>query len=88
MSVNFYKTGKLLIGNSSSELQKIINFMETIESQLCFEAKYQVIANFFTHELKLACAMIIGGIILGIIPGIAAYFITRKVFVGIRGLRD
>ena len=86
--VGSYKTGKLLIGNSSSELQKIINFMETIESQLCFEAKYQVIANFFTHELKLACAMIIGGIILGIIPGIAAYFITRKVFVGIRELRD
>jgi len=85
--VGSYKTGKLLIGNSSSGLQKIINFMENIESQLFFEAKYHVIVNFFTHELKLACAMIIGGIILGIIPGITAYFITRKVFMGIRGIK-
>ena len=37
---------------------------------------------------SVAFAMITGGIIVGIVPGIAAYFITRKVFVRLRGQRS
>jgi uncharacterized protein (DUF2062 family) len=32
-------------------------------------------------------AMMVGGVILGIVPGIAAYFITRKIFITLRARR-
>ncbi|HJO63473.1 MAG TPA: DUF2062 domain-containing protein, partial [Desulfobacterales bacterium] len=34
--------------------------------------------------MDVAFAMTVGGIIIGIPPGVAAYFITRKIFITIR----
>ena len=36
------------------------------------------------HEVGVAFAMLIGGIILGIIPGIVSYIITLKIFRNLR----
>lgn len=49
-----------------------------------FDAKYESIQELMKLGWDVTIAMIIGGLILGIIPGIAAYFITRKIFTKIR----
>ena len=36
------------------------------------------------HQYPYQAAMILGGVILGIVPGIATYFITRKIFADLR----
>lgn len=40
--------------------------------------------NLLDAGFKVACALIAGGAILGIIPGIATYFITYKAFEAIK----
>ena len=49
-----------------------------------FDSKYKSIQELIQMGLDVTIAMIIGGLILGIPPGIAAYFITRKIFTKIR----
>ena len=49
-----------------------------------FDAKYESVFELMKLGLDVTIAMITGGMILGIIPGIAAYFITRKIFTKIR----
>ncbi|OEU67840.1 MAG: hypothetical protein BBJ57_13400 [Desulfobacterales bacterium PC51MH44] len=49
-----------------------------------FDAKYESVFELMKLGLDVTIAMITGGMILGIIPGIAAYFITRKIFATIR----
>ena len=49
-----------------------------------FDAKYESVFELMKLGLDVTIAMIVGGMILGIIPGIAAYFITRKIFTKIR----
>ncbi len=49
-----------------------------------FDVKYESITELAKLGLDVTVAMTMGGVILGIIPGIAAYFITRKIFTKIR----
>ena len=49
-----------------------------------FNAKYESVSELMKLGLDVTIAMIAGGMILGIIPGIATYFITRKIFNTIR----
>jgi len=49
-----------------------------------FDVKYESIGKLLELGLDVTVAMIAGGAILGILPGIAAYFITRKIFTKIR----
>jgi len=49
-----------------------------------FHVKYESILELAKLGLDVTVAMLIGGVILGIIPGIAAYVITRKIFTKIR----
>ena len=49
-----------------------------------FDAKYKSVLELMKLGLDVTVAMITGGVILGIFPGIAAYFITRKIFRTIR----
>ena len=48
------------------------------------DTKYHSILELLKLGLDVTCAMIIGGVLLGFFPGIAAYFITRKFFATIR----
>jgi uncharacterized protein len=49
-----------------------------------FDVKYESILELLNLGMDVTIAMIAGGIILGILPGIASYFITRKIIVAIR----
>lgn len=44
-----------------------------------FDVKYESILELLGLGLNVTIAMIAGGVILGILPGIASYFITRKI---------
>ncbi|MDO9565756.1 MAG: DUF2062 domain-containing protein [Candidatus Desulfaltia sp.] len=52
-----------------------------------FDIKYESITELMKLGMNVTCIMVTGGIILGIVPGIAAYFITRKIVVQIRSQR-
>jgi len=49
-----------------------------------FDIKYESILELLDLGMDVTIAMITGGIILGILPGIASYFITRKIIATIR----
>ena len=49
-----------------------------------FNVKYESILELLDLGMDVTIAMIAGGIILGILPGIASYFITRKIITTIR----
>jgi hypothetical protein len=52
-----------------------------------FDIKYESILELVKLGMDVTIAMIIGGVILGILPGIAAYFITRKIITTIQSRR-
>ena len=49
-----------------------------------FDQKYESISKLMKLGTDVTIAMVTGGVILGILPGIAAYFITRRTFKLIR----
>jgi uncharacterized protein (DUF2062 family) len=49
-----------------------------------FDAKYESILELMKLSMDVIIAMIAGGVVLGILPGIAAFFITRKIITKIR----
>jgi len=49
-----------------------------------FGTEYESILELLKLGADVTIAMITGGIILGILPGIAAYFTTRRIFIKLR----
>ncbi|MDL1968829.1 MAG: DUF2062 domain-containing protein [Deltaproteobacteria bacterium] len=49
-----------------------------------FSTKYESILELLKLGVDVTIAMITGGVILGILPGIASYFITRRIFIKLR----
>jgi len=49
-----------------------------------FHVKFESILELLKLGTDVTMAMVAGGVILGILPGIAAYFVTRKIFIAIR----
>jgi len=49
-----------------------------------FSTEYESILELLKLGADVTIAMITGGVILGILPGIAAYFITRRIFIKLR----
>jgi len=49
-----------------------------------FNIKYESVLELMKLGMDATMAMIVGGITLGIFPGIAAYFITRKIITKMR----
>ena len=49
-----------------------------------FNIEYESILELLKLGADVTIAMITGGVILGILPGIAAYFITRRIFIKLR----
>lgn len=58
--------------------------MLILDKPISFDAKYKTIQELMKMGWDVTAAMMIGGVILGIIPGIVAYFITRNIFTKIR----
>jgi len=61
---------------------KVGNFI--LGNSIPFDPKYESLSELAKLGLDATIAMMVGGVILGIVPGIAAYFITRKVFSTLR----
>ncbi|MBU1162918.1 MAG: DUF2062 domain-containing protein [Proteobacteria bacterium] len=49
-----------------------------------FNIEYESILELLKLGADVTIAMITGGVILGILPGIMAYFVTRRIFIKIR----
>jgi uncharacterized protein (DUF2062 family) len=49
-----------------------------------FDAKYESVLELMKLGMDVTAAMITGGVVLGILPGIATFFITRKIITKIR----
>ena len=49
-----------------------------------FDVKYESVLELLKLGMDVTMAMIAGGVILGILPGIAAYFLTRNIITRIR----
>jgi uncharacterized protein len=49
-----------------------------------FDTKYESVLELLKLGMDVTIAMIVGGAIMGILPGIATYFITRKIITSIR----
>jgi hypothetical protein len=49
-----------------------------------FNINFESILELFRLGADVTMAMITGGVILGILPGISAYFLTRKIFITIQ----
>ena len=49
-----------------------------------FDVKYESILELLDLGMDVTIAMIAGGVILGVLPGIASYFITRKIITTMR----
>ena len=58
--------------------------MAILGRSIPLDIKFEHFSELMSIRLDVTIAMIIGGVILGIIPGIAAYFITRKMVVAVR----
>jgi uncharacterized protein len=52
-----------------------------------FNLKYESLLELAHLGMNVTIALIAGGLILGILPGIASYFVTRKIFTTIRSKR-
>jgi len=52
-----------------------------------FDIKYESVLELLKLGMDVTMAMIVGGIILGILPGIASYFITRKIITTVQSRR-
>ncbi len=57
-----YKTGVFILGKST----------------VPFDTKYESIKELLAMGIEVTVAMLAGGLIIGVIPGLAAYFITLK----------
>jgi len=49
-----------------------------------FSTEYESILELLKLGADVTIAMITGGVILGILPGIVAYFVTRRIFIKLR----
>jgi len=58
--------------------------MSILGNSAPFGTEYESILELLKLGANVTIAMVTGGIILGIFPGIAAYFITRKIFIRLR----
>jgi uncharacterized protein (DUF2062 family) len=58
--------------------------MSILGNSAPFNIEYESILELLKLGAEVTIAMITGGVILGIFPGILAYFITRRIFIKIR----
>ena len=58
--------------------------MYLLGNSVPFDIKYESILKLLELGLDVTIAMVAGGVILGILPGIASYFITRKIITTLR----
>jgi len=71
-----YYTGVAALDIKHSNIEIVFNLLHTLESHITLSEKMDSILLFLKAELPLFYAMMIGGLILAVVPGVASYFIT------------
>jgi|GEM_PF-367048 len=77
-----YKVGVFFFGGNRGSGPDIDAMILTLESSIPLFEKLELIKGFLSHHLGVACMMLAGSVVLGVIPTIASYFITRRVVAG------
>lgn len=80
-----YEVGMILMGSPDPQAHLVADLLHTLESNLPFSEKCVLLINFLKEEMEVFYAMLIGGFVLSIPPGIASYFITLKIIMRMRG---
>lgn len=76
-----YKTGFLFFEETTGGFEAIKILLEELEGTSKYLEKIGYFNDFLVTQLKVFVVMNIGGLVLGIPSGIAAYFLTRRFFI-------
>lgn len=76
-----YQAGFLFFEDSADGLASIQLLIGHLESDIAFSRKMDYFYSFLQTQMRTFLIMNLGGLLLGIPSGIAAYFITRRFFV-------
>ena len=79
-----YKAGYLFFNDTDLAVQSRVNLIENLESNMGFSHKIRYLGEFIVNKMDVFLIMNLGGLILGLPMGIAAYFIVRGSFVRLR----
>jgi len=79
-----YKTGHFLFEDSIQVLESIKLLIDHLESDIEFFTKIQYFIEFIKTKIKIFMIMNVGGVILGLPSGLAAYYLTKKFITRLR----
>jgi len=73
-----YKVGMLLFGHALEDADSVMELVHAMENDIPIKEQLHLFVEFFHTQLKLFFAMNVGGVVLGIPGGIAAYVVTKN----------
>ena len=73
-----YKIGMLLFGHSLGDADTVKELVHAMENNIPMKEQLHLFVDFFHTQLKLFFAMNVGGVVLGIPGGSAAYVVTKN----------
>ncbi len=75
-----YKAGLFLFGKSAKETPVVKTILAIIDQPVAMMEKLSLLQDFFYHHVAVACKILAGGFILGIIAAIPTYLVMLKLF--------
>lgn len=82
-----YKVGHLFFDTPGNAVRSIQLLIEHLETDAEFSHKLDYLAQFMKNKMKIFMVMNLGGLILGLPSGVAAYIVTRQFITRIRKIR-
>jgi len=73
-----FKVGMLLFGHTLGDSDTVMELVHAMENNIPIKEQLHLFVEFFHTQLKLFFAMNVGGVVLGIPGGIAAYVVTKN----------
>lgn len=83
-----YKVGSLFMHDAGQTVETIDLLIAQLEGDYGFLQKIDFVFEFAKTNVDVFCYMNLGGIILGVPAGAAAYFITKQFFVRLRTRKE
>lgn len=75
-----YKLGAFILPECSTEFSEVMSLLNVLgNGDVSFVHKWTCFSGFVEEEMDMLIAMNVGGVVIAIIPGIAAYFITYRI---------
>ena len=73
-----YKVGLLVTGTTGAGFDQVMGLLHFLQGPETWSVKFEAIRTFARSELHVLWAMQLGGVILGLPPAIAGYFLTLR----------